>query len=278
VQLTQSAQQPIQQPRLEQQPSQLTQPVQQQAQQPLEQPAQPVQAAQPLAVQSSQFAQPVESALRVQSSQQPAQQPAQQRLQQPLNGPPSYPAEPAQPLQQPQQQPPQVQNGQPLSPLPPLANGRNGFVSAEWEQTDSAVVVTGPSAQQVPPAAPSLNSFLPTAPQPASANNNGSYAQAETTTRPLTAAGIQPGIQRVSGELDILRTSLQRLIATTDPLLDGATPDSTPAVTTQTVAAEPAVTGPYAARNLSRAEYAVVRFMQSARQFGRDLRALYGRE
>jgi len=142
-------------------------------------------------------------------------------------------------------------------------------------------------ARQIAPAAPALNSFLPAAPQTADAASNGSYAPTEAAARSLAAAGIQPGIQRVSSELDSLRTSLQRLIATTDPLLDSVAAERVAAerVAAERVPAdahpatpEPAVTGPYAARNLSRGEYAVVRFMQSARQFGRDLCALYGRE
>jgi hypothetical protein len=117
--------------------------------------------------------------------------------------------------------------------------------------------------------APTLKSLLPATPPPAS---NGNHAQPAGNT--VAAAGIQPGIQRVSGELDNLLVSLQRLIATTDPLLENTAPE---ARADADVLAAPAVSGPYAARNLSRGEYAVVRLMQSARQFGRDLRALYGR-
>jgi hypothetical protein len=93
--------------------------------------------------------------------------------------------------------------------------------------------------------------------------------------RALTAAGIQPGIQRVSGELDNLLVSLQGLIDTTDPLLDKTTGED---AASGSATPEPAVTGPYEARNLSRGEFAMVRLMQSARQFGRDLRSLYWRQ
>ena len=97
--------------------------------------------------------------------------------------------------------------------------------------------------------------------------------------------GIQPGIQRVSGQLDHLMNSLQGLIDTTGPILAAQT-DEPPAGSAQAGARSAAaaqgapelpVTGPYAAENLSRVEFTVVRLMQSARQVGRDLRSLYGR-
>jgi hypothetical protein len=131
--------------------------------------------------------------------------------------------------------------------------------------------------------APALSSFLPVV----STVANGQATQAQTGTagvRALPAAGIQPGIQRVSGELDSLAQSLQGLLDTADPLLKGVAEKSADgkhngsaaigAYETQNMPSLP-VTGPYAARNLSRMEYTVVRLMQSARQAGRDLRQLW---
>lgn len=114
---------------------------------------------------------------------------------------------------------------------------------------------------------------MPAAPKLADAAGNGSHPDAALTGKALPAEGLGPGIQRVSSELEDALASLQGLIQTTDPLLDSTAVDEASHPDT----AEPAVTGPYEARNLSRGEYTVVRFMQSARQFGRELRALYWR-
>ena len=114
--------------------------------------------------------------------------------------------------------------------------------------------------------------------------NGANAAPAAAGARGVEAQGIQPGIQRVSGELDNLVNSLQGLIATTDPLLNAGADkageeSSGPAAQAGAAQGPPQlpVTGPYAAENLSRVEFTVVRLMQSARQVGRDLRSLYGR-
>jgi hypothetical protein len=50
-------------------------------------------------------------------------------------------------------------------------------------------------------------------------------------------------------------------------------PASAPAAAGEDEPGEAAISGPYAARNLSRMEYAVVQLMQSMRRLGRDVRS-----
>jgi hypothetical protein len=149
-----------------------------------------------------------------------------------------------------------------------------------------------------------LSAILPPAPKPPPLSKNGNAParspQPAATAVPVT--GLEPEIEQVSNQLGNLIASLNGLIEKTQPLLDppaetGGAPASLPVATTPAQRApdnrsfpasapdprpadagedepgEGAISGPYAARNLSRMEYAVVQLMQSMRRLGRDVRS-----
>lgn len=155
----------------------------------------------------------------------------------------------------------------------PASENHNGILNVAAPAAAIAAAVHASEAQQdgglLAPeqsaAKPPLSSFLPSAVNGTTNYSNGSQAPgAGAATHAIPAEGIQPGIQRVSGELDDLVVSLQGLIETTDPLLE-STGDAGAVGTSDSPPAE----------SLSRSEQAVVRLMQSARRFGRDLRSIW---
>jgi hypothetical protein len=132
----------------------------------------------------------------------------------------------------------------------------------------------------------SLSAILPAASRPPLSKNGVAPERSTPPARALAAEGIDPEIAEVSTQLDGLIASLNGLIEKTQPLLDQPAPSSARPVpppapapdvraggVTPPPAGDDGISGPYAARNLSRMEYAMVQLMQSARRLSRDLRS-----